>query len=56
MKLAWKDAWAAIEDNARYLDGEGKKWCEVMWMLVDKHNKKNIVTILLKNLVFIFSS
>lgn len=39
MKLAWKDAWAAIEDNARYLDGEGKKWCEVMWMLVDKHNK-----------------
>lgn len=39
MKLEWKDAWAAIEDSARCLDGEGKKWCEVMWMLVDKHRQ-----------------
>lgn len=41
MKLEWKDALAAIEDSARYLDGEGEKWCEVMWMLVDKH-KQNV--------------
>lgn len=39
MKLEWKDALAAIEDTVQSLDGEGEKWCEVMWMFIDKHNQ-----------------